>query len=200
MQSLLLQDVSPAPPTRYYLVQNAYDRTPARAVLVPRADGEWVTAFPGDRQVAKRAMLRDLAEGPGDGHATVASQLALSPQEQAAMAVEPYYVTEGHFRVILDPTAQQRIVEYLGDVTPGSLAVRGGRLAPGAQAAQAQREQPEQDLVRERDQVGDGEVDREDDEGQREQAREAQPPGPLEERRDDEATGCGHPRDGTLKP
>ncbi len=110
---LLARDVEGAGETRYYLLQNAGKDTPERAVLRPR-DGELRPWFTGDRELERRHRLHALATAPGDGHATVESQLWLSPGEKAAMAGEPTYVDSPHFELIFDPGTLRCVVEFLG--------------------------------------------------------------------------------------
>lgn len=99
---------------RYYLIQSPTSETPERAVLAEEG-GRWRTYFAGDRRIEENSYLRERAAAPGDGHATVASQGDLSPQERAALAAKPLYVDGGHFELILEPAAERRLLEYLVD-------------------------------------------------------------------------------------
>ncbi|MEM1179199.1 MAG: hypothetical protein AAGM22_12695, partial [Acidobacteriota bacterium] len=96
--------------TRFYSIQNAYAPTPHLAVAGLGEDG---LLFTGDRELKERPYLSSHISRPGDGHATVASQHALSPQELEAMALPPFLVESGHFELILEPAALRRLVEFL---------------------------------------------------------------------------------------
>ena len=113
-QALLARDVPGFGATRYDLVQGVSTATPERAVLVHRR-GRWRTWFTGDPQLDRRPGLRALVTAAGDGHATRASQLWLSPQERAATAAEPFAVRGGHFEQILQLAALRRLVAILGE-------------------------------------------------------------------------------------
>jgi hypothetical protein len=112
---LLSRDTEDFPPTRYYMVQSVYEPTPARAMLVQRDEGGWDTVFPNESPVADNPYLSSLTNEPGDGRATSESQLALSAQERDALTYPPVYVDDSHFHMILDPAAQQQILEFLLD-------------------------------------------------------------------------------------
>lgn len=99
--------------TRYYSVQNVADETPERAVLVRSDAAGWDLLFTGDQQLDGLELLPEAVTSLGDGHASRESQLWLSPQERAAMSAEPLHVDGAHFKMILDPLAQRRILEYL---------------------------------------------------------------------------------------
>jgi hypothetical protein len=101
--------------TRYYSIQNVDDETPDQAVLVERPKGGWDLLFTGDKQLSKMGDLHESVATVGDGHAAEASQDWLSPQEQAAMSAEALHIRGDHFKMILDPAALQRILEYLAD-------------------------------------------------------------------------------------
>ncbi len=101
--------------TRYYSIQNVADATPDRAVLLERPAGGWELLYTGDRRLRKRPQLRAAVTAGGDGHAPVASQAWLSPQERAALAAEPLHLRGDHFAMILDPLALERILSYLAD-------------------------------------------------------------------------------------
>lgn len=116
LQRLLARDpLGPQVPC-YHLLGNAYLPTPQRAVLERVAVG-WRTLFTGDREVDRDPYLRALASAPGDGHATLASQLALSPRERAFLAGQPFLIRGGHFELILEPATHRRVFEALQ--TPG---------------------------------------------------------------------------------
>ncbi len=113
-QRLLLRDVDDfSAATRYYLIQNRDAPTPDRAVLSTKK-GRYKLLFTGDPPVGKRSHLDALISAPGDGHATVVSQGLLSPQEKAAVACDPFYVRGDHFELILESTALDRLVSFLG--------------------------------------------------------------------------------------
>jgi hypothetical protein len=86
------------------------DVLPAFA-LVPRTPVVFVSGITGSK-------LRALATAPGDGHASVSSQLWLSPQESSAMPRPPYYVEGGHFELIRDPATRRHLLEALGAAPP----------------------------------------------------------------------------------
>lgn len=50
---------------------------------------------------------------PGDVHATLESQLFLTPGERARLVGQPFLVQGGHFELILDPATHRRIHEAL---------------------------------------------------------------------------------------
>lgn len=112
LQRLLAADSPGFGATRYHLIQSAYTETPDRALLERTADG-WRTSFTGDRRLRRDPYLASLTSAPGDGHATLASQGHLSPQEQAALASEPFYVRGRHFEMILSPATGRRLLEVL---------------------------------------------------------------------------------------
>lgn len=96
-------------------IQNDAVATSDRAVLpAPQtpeiASGVW---FTGDRLLRRSPELLEQISSPGDGHATVESQLALSPRELEALVGEPLYVPGTHFSVLLHPEALRRFVEAL---------------------------------------------------------------------------------------
>ncbi len=99
-------------PPRYYVIQDAFQPTLERALLVQENDG-WRTLFHRSSRVEDDPYLRSLAVAPGDGHATLESQLHLSPAELEALADPPYYIEGGHFEVIVNPAAQLRILQIL---------------------------------------------------------------------------------------
>lgn len=111
---LLARDVGAFEETRYYLLQSAGKDTPERAVLVAR-DGELRPRFVGDRDVDRNPRLRALAAAPGDGHATVQSQLWLAPREKAAMVRQPTYVESPHFDLVFDPATLRCLAEFLAE-------------------------------------------------------------------------------------
>jgi hypothetical protein len=141
----LRRDVAGFGGVAYYMIQNVAADTPARAVLERRRHG-WRVRFAEDRWVRRRpAWQRRLVE-PGDGHATVPSQMWLAPQERRALAGEPGRVTGDHFELILVPAAQRLLLAYLGEAGgaaassttgnaaggPNPLAARPSRLLPRA--------------------------------------------------------------------
>lgn len=111
-QQLLASDPPAYGTPRYYLIQNPSDPTPERAVL-ERQGGEWELLFTGDRELGRRPGLRERASALGDGHASVASQVHLSPRETAAIAAEPVHVAGDHFELILNPESLRRLLELL---------------------------------------------------------------------------------------
>jgi len=100
----------------YHVIGNAYAATPRLAVL-ERAVGGWLTLMPHDPAVAESPYLRARVNAPGDGHATLESQLALSPRELGRLGGEPFFIRGGHFELILEPATHRRVFEALQ--TPG---------------------------------------------------------------------------------
>jgi hypothetical protein len=96
----------------YYLIQNGRLETPARALLVKQG-GRWRTLFTGDPELERDPRLQSPATGRGDGHATVESQLFLSPREMEGFGAEPVHVEGDHFELILNPVAKQRLLDFL---------------------------------------------------------------------------------------
>lgn len=113
LHDLLARDVPTFGDTRYYSIQNPYYPTPRRAAVLPR--GKRRLLFTGDPELEERSYLRALLSAPGDGHATVESQQALSPQERAAMAAPPFLVEGKHFELILDPGSLRRLLDFLAE-------------------------------------------------------------------------------------
>lgn len=126
---LLRADAPGFGPVRYYSIQNPYEPTPDRAVLIPGERGESRLLFAGDRELARKPYLLSLVTAPGDGHATTASQRWLSPQERAALAAPTFHVRGGHFDLFLTPAAKRRLLELLADgsaAQPSSAGVADG--------------------------------------------------------------------------
>ena len=98
----------------YHLIQNGDIDTPERAVLVEKK-GAWQTVFTGDRWLEKRPHLKRLVTTAGDGHASIESQLWLSPQEHEQLVGEPFLVEGGHFDLILNPTTLEHLLQILTD-------------------------------------------------------------------------------------
>lgn len=115
LAAVLGRDVSGLGPIRYSLVQSSVEPTPDRAVLIWEGDG-WKTLFTGDGELRKRPDLERLISAPGDGHATVRSQLWLSPQESELLDGEPFEARGGHFEMILDPATHQRLLEVVLEI------------------------------------------------------------------------------------
>jgi len=112
LQRLLGRDVEGFGKTRYYMIQNGQRPTETRALLVRRGD-RWRTLFFDDGAVKHDPWLRALATEPGDGHATISSQMEVSPQERAALVHPPVWVDAPHRKLALDPAAQRAILEFL---------------------------------------------------------------------------------------
>jgi hypothetical protein len=115
IHALLARDVEDFGKPRYYLVQNAYRPTGARAMLTQDAQDEWKTHFSEDKAVRTDPYLLSLAAVPGDGYATQESQTRMSPQERAAVARPPVYVSERHREIIRHPATQRWILEFLAE-------------------------------------------------------------------------------------
>ena len=111
---LLLQDVPGTAEIRYYLIQNNQAPTPDCAILLPR-EGGWRTCFFGEHDPEAEPALSQRTAAPGDGHATEASQLWLSPAARRHIARPPVYVEGGHFELLLEPPALETILRFLED-------------------------------------------------------------------------------------
>ena len=114
-QAALARDVPGFVPPRYHQIQNRSKPTPERAVLVARG-ASWKTLFVGDRGIRGAALIA-AASSEGDGHATLASQRWLAPQERAALADSTpdgaFFVDGKHFEMILEPATHDRLLEIL---------------------------------------------------------------------------------------
>ena len=122
---LLRRDVPGFDGVRYYMIQNVDADTPARALL-SRTPRGWRTRFVGDRWLRRRPRLAGRLIEPGDGHATVDSQLWLAPQERLALAADPARVEGDHFELILAEAAQRRLLAFLAEPEPpGRKAMAG---------------------------------------------------------------------------
>lgn len=114
LHRLLLADPPDFRAPRYYSLQGAYSLTPARAVLRDTGTGV-ATLYPDSRAIRRDPVLRALASEPGDGHATFASQDALSPAERAALVHAPARIGGSHFEFILSPATQRLLLQHLAD-------------------------------------------------------------------------------------
>ncbi len=114
LQEVLARDVEGFGATRYYSVQNGQRPTEKRALLVEK-NGGWRTLFFEDGAVKDDPWLRSLATEPGDGHATLTSQTALSPQELAALAGPTVWVDEPHRVIVLARATHRAILEFLAE-------------------------------------------------------------------------------------
>jgi hypothetical protein len=107
----LMQRTGDLGQTRYYMIQSQSIETPERAVL--RRDGSgWETLISGDKAL-RGVNLPGALSGPGDGHATLGSQLFLAPDETEAMGDAPFAVDAAHFEVILHPDALQYMLSLV---------------------------------------------------------------------------------------
>lgn len=113
-------------PTSYYLITNRHNPTPARAVLLPEGT-RWRTLFAGDRELRQLPVHTARVESIGDGHATLESQLWLSPQERARLASEPLEVAGEHFEMVLGAATFRHLLEIVAGTGP----------SPGGAAAAA---------------------------------------------------------------
>lgn len=114
LRRLLAADSPGFGSTRYASLQSLDGPTPWRAVMVER-HGRWRTQFTGDRWLAARPHLVRAATALGDGHAAEASQLALSPQERAALTHPPFHTRGPHFEMILERATLVRMLELLAE-------------------------------------------------------------------------------------
>ncbi len=116
LQRLLANDAPDFGSTRYYHLENESVPTAERALLA-ESRGRWKVFFFDDRRVARNPDLKALAVSAGDGHATLGSQRALSPQEQAASAGSAL-VRGGHFEMIIEPAGLNALSSFLADPVP----------------------------------------------------------------------------------
>lgn len=114
LHELLSRDPRETPDTAYYAIQSGHETTPSRAVLVAGPEGRRAL-FHADREVLRDPYLSLISGAPGDGHATLESQNALPPTEAAALAAPPVFADDRHFRMILDPGVQRRLLEFLSE-------------------------------------------------------------------------------------
>lgn len=114
LHELLARNPRAALDTDYYAIQSGHEATPSRAVVVAGPNA-WHTLFHGDREILGDPYLSLITATPGDGHATLESQSALPPNEAAALAAPPVYADDRHFRMILDPGVQRRLLEFLSE-------------------------------------------------------------------------------------
>lgn len=114
LHGVLSRDAPGFGSTRYFLIQSRAHPTPDRAVLLHH-EGGWETLFTGDRKLRRMGELHDLVTADGDVHGTVESQLWLSPQEKAAIAADPFDVSDEHFELILQPETHRRLLDHLYD-------------------------------------------------------------------------------------
>ena len=121
MQKVLREDSGGTAADRYYLIQNDFNATPARAALVEKQGG-WSTYFLGDEALDRFPQLAGRLEAAGDGHATLKSQRWLSETERRLLSPEVMNVQGSHFEMIHNPEAQRYLVEILADQGPGGLA------------------------------------------------------------------------------
>jgi hypothetical protein len=83
--------------------------------LIRQRDGRWETIFYNESPVTTNPSWQSLASAPGDGYATRDSQLALSPQETAAMAWPTVYVDGGHLTMVTHPDAHRHLLRAIAD-------------------------------------------------------------------------------------
>lgn len=114
LHELLSRDPRETPDTAYYAIQSGHETTPSRVVLVAGPEGRRAL-FHGDREIRRDPYLSLLTGAPGDGHATLESQSALPPNEASALAAPPVFADDRHFRMILDPGVQRRLLELLNE-------------------------------------------------------------------------------------
>jgi hypothetical protein len=128
MQTVLREGSEGSTAGRYYLIQNDFNATPARAVLVEEGD-EWATYFAGDEALERFPELAGRLEAAGDGHATLDSQRWLSETERELLSPVVMNVQGSHFEMIHNPEAQRYLLEILADQDSSHLApeVQGSR-------------------------------------------------------------------------
>jgi hypothetical protein len=113
LHAVLLRDPPGFVPPRIHLVQSRSSPTAARAIVDCSGGASCTTRFATDRCRCLRSKTDRATLEPGDGHATAASQVALSPAESAVVADGTFYVDDGHFEMILNRVAQRRLLEWL---------------------------------------------------------------------------------------
>lgn len=116
LQQLLRADAKDFAAPPYFLIRDRSRDTPVRAVLV-ESGGAWRLLFSGDAEVDTRSELLARVTARGDGHASAASQLQLSPRERSAMPRPPYDVEGGHFELIHAPATRRHLLELLDERT-----------------------------------------------------------------------------------
>jgi hypothetical protein len=114
LHHLLYSDGPDLGAKRLYAVKNGSNPTPSRAVI-RQDEGSWTTLFAGDRELQKLPVAESRITTPGDGHATLESQMWLSRQELSRLAWEPVDVAGDHFEMIIEPRAQEEILRILAD-------------------------------------------------------------------------------------
>jgi len=111
-REVLAADVGFDAVCRLHMIQSSETETPT-AALVREGSRSWRTHFVGDRFLRRRPELEALVSGLGDGHASLASQDALSASERAKQREPTTYVSGSHFRMILNPETLERLVELV---------------------------------------------------------------------------------------
>jgi hypothetical protein len=96
--------------TTLHLILNESLETPSRVVVLER--GRRRLLFAGDRALRGDPTLLGLVAQAGDGHATAASQRALSAQERRA-TVDRLALDGGHFEVVLVPALHEALARML---------------------------------------------------------------------------------------
>jgi len=114
LHAVLARDARGFAAERYYSIQNAYRPTADRAVL-DRRGKRTKLYLPDDDPVREDPWLTALVAAPGDGHATLASQQALSPQENAALAAPTVFVDQSHREIMQSPAAHRHLLRFLRD-------------------------------------------------------------------------------------
>jgi hypothetical protein len=114
LHELLRTDPPGFEPPRIYMIQNGYAPTADRALLVHEKRG-WRLYFHEDRKVRRDPRLLSLAAAPGDGHATVVSQMWMSPRELDSLAAPVAFVDDSHFDIVLQPATERYVLDYLLD-------------------------------------------------------------------------------------
>jgi hypothetical protein len=127
--------------TAIYLLLNRSGVAPTRAQIVPRKDGGWRLRFFDDPGVQNSIRMVSLLAAPGDGHATLASQLGLSRQESDALAGRRE-ASGGHFEVVLTRAAHEAILEFLAAPEPTPRPLSSGVPVTRASLAPEHRDEP----------------------------------------------------------
>ncbi len=107
-QNLLARDADGFRVDEYDFIQNVFEPTTRRVVLTE--EGELL--FIDDAALEDRPTLRAMVHAPGDGHASLASQMHLSAQERSVLK-SVVHVSGSHFRMIHAEKTRQALARFL---------------------------------------------------------------------------------------
>ncbi len=111
LHDLLQRDSPFFPRVAYFRLENESTATVDRA-LVRDAGNRKETIFPSKSSQGSLGDLMEQLIQPGDGHATIASQRQLSPQENAVLE-DAKLVTGGHFEMVVQEPGLDALVAFL---------------------------------------------------------------------------------------